>query len=119
MTEKLPCNKCGVEILPDTFERTGGMCMPCSQGKDPAADRSMGALKAHPLGKVVIGLGIAAFGAVIFWFLTWFESTGESSVRVPWFIAVAYLIGGKYVVASIFVALGMLVAISALWTGKK
>lgn len=32
MTEKIPCTKCGLEILPATAERTGGLCRPCAQG---------------------------------------------------------------------------------------
>jgi hypothetical protein len=31
MTEKIPCNSCEALILPDTAERTGGLCMPCFQ----------------------------------------------------------------------------------------
>jgi hypothetical protein len=32
MTEKLPCKNCESLILPSTFERTGGLCMPCKNG---------------------------------------------------------------------------------------
>ncbi len=30
---KVPCQECGVMILPSTSERTGGKCMPCQSGK--------------------------------------------------------------------------------------
>lgn len=29
---KIPCEKCGTLILPDTAQRTGGLCMPCKSG---------------------------------------------------------------------------------------
>jgi hypothetical protein len=29
---KVPCTKCGNLILPDTAQRTGGVCMPCKSG---------------------------------------------------------------------------------------
>jgi hypothetical protein len=29
---KVPCIKCGAEILPSTAEETGGLCMPCKNG---------------------------------------------------------------------------------------
>jgi Domain of unknown function (DUF4375) len=40
--EKLPCNECGVLILPSTAESTGGICMACKQGirKDIEASRA-------------------------------------------------------------------------------
>ena len=31
--KKLPCTRCGAMILPRTAEQTGGLCMPCKQGK--------------------------------------------------------------------------------------
>jgi len=32
MTVRVPCTSCGAEILVDTAERTGGLCMPCKGG---------------------------------------------------------------------------------------
>jgi hypothetical protein len=29
---KVPCSKCGAEILPSTADETGGLCMPCKNG---------------------------------------------------------------------------------------
>jgi len=29
---RVPCTKCGAEILPETFSRTGGLCMACKNG---------------------------------------------------------------------------------------
>jgi hypothetical protein len=29
---RMPCTKCGAEILPETFSRTGGLCMACKKG---------------------------------------------------------------------------------------
>lgn len=118
-TGKIPCNVCGAFVLPDTAERTGGKCMPCSQGKEPAADRSLGALKANPLGQFIVGLFIIGFGVLVYYGLGWFEASAKDSVRVPWFIALAYMIGGKTVAAGIFVVLGAIVAISAAFVGKK
>lgn len=33
MTEKVDCTRCGTKILPDTFEKTGGLCMPCAKDR--------------------------------------------------------------------------------------
>lgn len=33
-TERVPCKKCGASILTVTFERTEGLCMPCSQSRN-------------------------------------------------------------------------------------
>lgn len=32
MTQRVPCKKCGAEILPTTAEATGGVCMACKNG---------------------------------------------------------------------------------------
>lgn len=32
MTDRMPCGTCGKLILPSTFEKTGGLCMPCKGG---------------------------------------------------------------------------------------
>ena len=40
MITRIPCNKCGSEILPTTAEATGGICMACKQGiRRGAVDR--------------------------------------------------------------------------------
>jgi hypothetical protein len=33
--EKRQCESCGVLILPNTYDRTGGYCMPCSNDRQP------------------------------------------------------------------------------------
>lgn len=33
MVARVPCRECGAEILPTTAEATGGLCMPCKQGR--------------------------------------------------------------------------------------
>jgi hypothetical protein len=35
MTTRVPCSKCGVSIHPDTAQKTGGLCMPCSGAVRP------------------------------------------------------------------------------------
>lgn len=42
LTEKVPCSKCGVMILPSTVKRTGGLCMPCSRGNEYTFCRDCG-----------------------------------------------------------------------------
>lgn len=39
--DRVPCQKCGVKVLPLTIERTGGYCMPCFKGpnKTPLMQR--------------------------------------------------------------------------------
>ncbi len=32
MTQRLPCDRCGDSIYPDTATRNGGLCMPCKGG---------------------------------------------------------------------------------------
>ena len=32
--QRVPCTRCGAEILPATAEKTGGVCMPCHQSDD-------------------------------------------------------------------------------------
>ena len=40
MSEKIPCSKCGAMVLPSTFERTGGLCMPCKNGNRESIENS-------------------------------------------------------------------------------
>lgn len=40
MTSKVPCVDCRAMILPATAERTGGRCMPCSQGTRQDIERA-------------------------------------------------------------------------------
>ncbi|MCC5849529.1 MAG: DUF4375 domain-containing protein [Verrucomicrobia bacterium] len=40
MKEKIPCTKCGALILPETAERTEGLCMPCKQGNRESIEAS-------------------------------------------------------------------------------
>lgn len=37
---KIPCQKCGVLILPSTAERNEGLCMPCKSGTRESIERS-------------------------------------------------------------------------------
>lgn len=39
MTAVATCERCGVQILPATARRTGGLCMPCSTGTREAIER--------------------------------------------------------------------------------
>ena len=32
MTQRIPCKRCGAEILPATAQATGGVCMACKNG---------------------------------------------------------------------------------------
>ncbi len=34
--ERVPCRKCGTPILPETSQRTGGLCMPCTRRRPKA-----------------------------------------------------------------------------------
>jgi hypothetical protein len=38
MEEKVKCNDCGALVLPDTANRTGGLCMPCKNGTRKSMD---------------------------------------------------------------------------------
>src|SRR5688572_6762911 len=40
MTVKVPCTRCGAEILPTTAEETGGLCMPCKLGTRESIETS-------------------------------------------------------------------------------
>jgi hypothetical protein len=44
MSTRIACQKCGASILPATAERTGGLCMPCTQPRR----RDLGKLLAQP-----------------------------------------------------------------------
>ena len=39
MTKRIPCKICGIEILPTTYESTGGQCMQCNN--DPSGRSSI------------------------------------------------------------------------------
>ncbi len=41
MNSKVPCEKCGVMILPTTAEGTGGICMPCDKGEIEDIEESL------------------------------------------------------------------------------
>lgn len=45
------------------------------------------------------GLGVLAFGAFLFWYLSHLEDTGGAG-RVPWYVAILYYVGGKWTVAA-------------------
>jgi len=38
--QKVPCKRCGAMILPGTAKRTGGLCMPCREGR-PSQQRGL------------------------------------------------------------------------------
>lgn len=40
MFEKVPCRRCSVMILNDTYEKNSGLCMPCKNGTRVAVERS-------------------------------------------------------------------------------
>lgn len=40
MSEKTPCTECGIDILPSTAERTGGLCMPCKNSTRESIETS-------------------------------------------------------------------------------
>ena len=53
-------------------------------------------------------LWLFLLGFVAFYGLDYFEASSMESVRVPWYIALCYYIGGKNVVAGILWSLGLL-----------
>ncbi len=55
-------------------------------------------------------------GLVAYYLLDYFESSTLDSVRLPWFLAIAYGIGGKAVCAGLFWAIALLVF--WVWTLK-
>jgi hypothetical protein len=40
VTTKLPCSRCGAQILPTTTARTGGLCMPCFSDSEDRGQES-------------------------------------------------------------------------------
>jgi hypothetical protein len=63
---------------------------------------------------VLVGLGILAVAGVLFVALWAMEEHG-GSVRVPWYLAALYAIGGKWTVGVLLGGLGLLVVGAGIW----
>lgn len=48
MVEKVPCKSCGAEILPDTAERTGGVCARCDRVGPPVPSQIVAMARVTP-----------------------------------------------------------------------
>ncbi|MFZ5861870.1 MAG: hypothetical protein ACOYXR_03360 [Nitrospirota bacterium] len=69
MENKVKCNKCGAKIREATFQKTGGVCMPCYKEDDPVhQSKTRADMVTGTLGVLImVPIGTVTLGAVILW----------------------------------------------------
>ncbi len=81
---------------------------------EPTPEPSPKSETLSPGATIGVGLGILGFAALLFFILMGVENTGDS-LRVPWWLAVVYWIGGKWTVGIGLGAFGLLVVGCGIW----
>ena len=64
--------------------------------------------------KLFDGLVVLAGSGFLYWYLTDFENSHEEGRRISWVVALLYSYGGKWLVCSLFLIVGIVMVVMAL-----
>lgn len=65
-------------------------------------------------GKVLMSVVLLALACLLFVAFTRVESGEEAGGRVPWYVAIGYYIGGKWVVSGFFALCGVILGVTGI-----